>query len=176
MNRFLLHFCATFAFLGLIVAANWLTSTYGLIPIGLGLTATAGTWAAGLVLLARDAVQEAGGRGAVVAVIVVGAAGSAMVASPQLAVASAVAFSISETADFLVYNPLRRKGWARAALASGLVGSVVDTVLFLALAGFPIWVAMPGQMFAKTAATVAVVALVVVARAVLRHRVRPAGV
>ena len=37
--------------------ANWLTSRYGFIPVGLGLSATAGTYAAGLCLLARDWVH-----------------------------------------------------------------------------------------------------------------------
>jgi len=54
---------AAVVFLGLVVAANVLTSTYGLVPAGFGLTATAGTWAAGLVLLARDLVDDAN-RGA----------------------------------------------------------------------------------------------------------------
>jgi len=35
-----------------VAAANWLTARYGLIAVGLGLTATAGTYAAGLCLLA----------------------------------------------------------------------------------------------------------------------------
>jgi hypothetical protein len=166
---------AVATFLACVVAANVLTARYGLVPVGLGLTATAGTWAAGLVLLARDAVHDYAGRLGVAGCVVAGAALSAVLAGPQLALASGAAFAVAELADWAVYSPLRRRGWARAALASGLVGSVVDTVLFLGLAGFPIWTAMPGQMLAKTAVTVAVVASVVVARAVLRDRLRPEG-
>lgn len=157
------------AFLMLVVAANWLTSTYGLIPAGFGLTATAGTWAAGLVLLARDLVHDTAGRTTVLVCIAVGAVASGALTTADLAVASGAAFAVSELADLVVYMPLRRRGWARAVVASNLVGSVVDTVLFLALAGFPVWDAVPGQMLVKTAATVAVVASVVVARAVLRQ-------
>jgi uncharacterized PurR-regulated membrane protein YhhQ (DUF165 family) len=61
-------------------------------------------------------------------------------------------------------------------VASNLVGSVVDTLLFLWLAGFglaPLVVA--GQLVGKAWVTVAVVVLVVIARAVLRHRVRAEG-
>lgn len=169
------RFWAVVAFLGLAVAANVLTAHYGLIPIGLGLMATAGTWAAGLTLLARDVVHDLAGRWAVVACVAVGAVLSAALTDPRLAVASGVAFAISELADLAVYTPMRRKGWARAAVASNLVGSLVDTLAFLSLAGFPIWQALPGQMFAKTTATLVVVAPVVVARAVLRDRVRPEG-
>lgn len=163
-------------FLVLVVGANWLTATYGLVPVGLGLVATAGAWAAGLVLVARDLVHDTAGRLAVLACIVAGAALSGLLATPQLAIASGVAFAISELADFAVYAPLRRRGWGRAVAASSVVGSVVDTVLFLWLAGFPIAMAMPGQMFAKTTAIAVVVVPVVVARAVLRYRLRPEGV
>jgi len=160
----LLRFWSIVAFLALVVAANWLTAEYGLIPVGLGLTATAGTWAAGLVFLARDLVHDVAGREGVMVCVALGAALSVWLATPQLAVASGVAFAVSELFDWAVYAPLRRKGWARAVVASNLVGSVVDSVLFLALAGFPVWPAMPGQMFVKTAATLAVVIPVVVVR------------
>jgi uncharacterized PurR-regulated membrane protein YhhQ (DUF165 family) len=175
MTNFLLRFWSTVAFLGLAVAANVLTARYGFVPVGFGLSATAGTWAAGLVLLARDAVHETAGRVAVLACIVGGAALSALLATPQLALASGAAFAVSELADFAVYSPLRRHGWATAAVASNLVGSAVDTVLFLWLAGFPIWPAVPGQMFVKTTATVVVVSAVVVGRGVLRHGQRAEG-
>lgn len=166
---------AVAAFLALIVAANWLTSAYGLIPVGMGLVATAGTWAAGLVFLARDAVQDTAGRGATLACIAVGAALSGILTTPQLAAASATAFAASEIVDLAIYTPLRRRGWARAAVASNIGGSIIDTLIFLAIAGFPIWQAMPGQMFAKTTATLAVVIPVVVGRALLRHRIRTQG-
>lgn len=166
---------AVLAFLALAVVANVLTATYGLVPVGLGLAATAGTWAAGLVLLARDLVHDTAGRWWVLGCIAAGAILSAVLTDPRLAIASGIAFTLSELADLLVYTPLRQRGWARAVVASNLVGSVVDTVVFLALAGFPIWQALPGQMIVKTAVTVAVVVPVVVARAVLRNRVRPEG-
>ena len=70
---------------------------------------------------------------------------------------------------------LRRRGWIRAVIASNTVGAPVDTILFLALAGFPIWVAVPGQLLAKAAATAIPVAVVLTIRAVLRHLVRPPG-
>lgn len=166
---------AVMAFLTCAVAANVLTARYGLIPVGFGLMATAGTWAAGLTLVARDWVHDLAGRWTVLGCIAAGAGLSALLAGPRLALASGLAFAISETADLLVYQPLRRRGWARAVIVSNLVGSAVDTLVFLALAGFPIWLALPGQIFAKTTATVVVVAPVVVARAVLRNRIRTQG-
>lgn len=175
MSTFLHRFWAAVAFLGCVVTANVLTARYGLIPVGFGIVATAGTWAAGLTFAARDWLHEVAGRAAVLAAIVGGAALSMALAGPRLAIASGIAFAISETADMLVYEPLRRRTWVGAVLASNTVGAAIDTVAFLALAGFPIWVALPGQMLAKTTATVAVVVPLVVCRAVLRNRVRPEG-
>ncbi len=98
-------------FAAAVAAANALTARYGLIPVGLGLSATAGTYG--------------------------------------------------------------RRGWVRAVIASNTVGAPVDTILFLALAGFPIWAAVPGQLLAKATATAIPVAVVLGVRALLRHRLRP---
>jgi uncharacterized PurR-regulated membrane protein YhhQ (DUF165 family) len=124
------------------------------VPVGLGLTATAGTYAAGVSLLARDWVHDTAGRPAVLVCIAVGALVSAGLSGSRLAAASAAAFACSELADLFVYQRLRSRGWAPAAAASNAVGAPVDTVLFLALAGFPIWAAVPGQLWVKIVATV----------------------
>lgn len=152
-----------------IVAANWLTARYGMIPVGFGLVATAGTFAAGAALLLRDVVQDVCGPRWVLAGIGAGAALTA-VTSPALAVASAVAFLLAESADMAIYSPLRTRGWARAALASGIVGALLDTFAFLALAGFPITAAsVGGQMAGKAVwATAIPVAAVLAARMVRR--------
>ncbi|HZN70120.1 MAG TPA: VUT family protein [Micromonosporaceae bacterium] len=174
-RRLLAVIGALVVFAASVTAANWLTARYGLIPVGLGLTATAGTYAAGLCLLARDWVHDTAGRLAVLAAVAAGGVASAVMAGPRLAVASAVAFIVSELTDLAVYQPLRRRGWARAVVASNAVGAPVDTVLFLALAGFPIWTAVPGQLLAKATATAVPVAAVLLTRAVLRHRQRTEG-
>lgn len=165
---------AVVAYLGSIVAANWLTANYGFVPVGFGLAATAGTFAAGLAFVARDAVQDAAGRIGVLVALVLGALLSWWVATPALAVASAAAFGLSELADMAIYTPLRRRGYVRAALASNVVGSVVDTIAFLLLAGFGLTLAaVCGQLAGKAWVTAFVVIAVVIVRAVLRNRVRP---
>lgn len=45
-------------FLLTIVAANYVTTRYGMIPVGLGYTATAGTYLAGLMFVLRDSMQD----------------------------------------------------------------------------------------------------------------------
>jgi len=89
------------AYILAIAAANWLTTRYGIIPMGFGLTATAGTYCAGAALLLRDVAQDACGWRWVLAGIGAGAALTALT-SPALAVASAVAFLLAELLDMAV--------------------------------------------------------------------------
>lgn len=123
-------------FVGVILAANALTATHGVVTIA-GLTATAGTWIAGLGFVFRDWLQEVGGRRWVASAILVGAVVSATI-SPAIAFASGAAFLVSELADWAVYSPLRERRPLAAALVSNTVGAALDTVVFLALAGFPL--------------------------------------
>lgn len=121
-------------FVAAIVAANWLTNRYGFVVVGFGLTATAGTYAAGATLTLRDNVQDGFGRVATLVLIAFGALLSAFVSSAELAVASGVAFAVAEVCDLAVYTPLRERNWTAAVWASGLVGAVVDSLLFLRMA------------------------------------------
>lgn len=161
---------AAVVFVGLVVAANWLTSKYGLV---LDLV-TAGTFAAGMVLLVRDWLEEAAGRWWVVACIAAGALVSVWMSTPRLALASGAAFAVSELVDFAVYTPLRKRSLAGSMALSNTVGAVVDSLLFLGLAGFPLagWLTQSGV---KVAVTLPFIALVVVGRALLRHSVRTEG-
>jgi hypothetical protein len=121
------------AYVGTIFAANWAIASFGVVPVGFGFVAPAGVYFAGLAFTLRDLVQEYLGRVATVVAIAAGAALSALV-SPQFAVASGIAFLISEFADFLVYTPLRRRNWIGAVAASNVVGFIADSALFLTLA------------------------------------------
>lgn len=172
---------AVAAYIGTVAAANWLTARYGFVPVGFGLTATAGTYVIGCAFVFRILVQEAfgsdiRGRAIMLAAIIAGAALSWALATPALALASGVTFLVSETADWAVYTPMRRRGWARAAVLGNGTGAVVDTFLFLWLAGFPILAAVPGQLVGKAYATIIyLLAGWAVRRAVLRNAVRAEG-
>jgi uncharacterized PurR-regulated membrane protein YhhQ (DUF165 family) len=139
-------------YIGTIVLANWMTTTYGLVPIGFGLMVTAGTFAAGFALILRDAVQVTAGRIAALLAILVGCAVSYVISDPFIAVASAIAFLTSELVDMGLFTPLRRRSIALAVLVSSIVSAPVDTVLFLHIAGFGVtWQAVLGQFIVKTA-------------------------
>lgn len=146
-------------YIATIVAANWMTATFGLVPIGFGLAVTAGTFAAGAALILRDAVQTQAGKVTVLAAIIAGIVVSYFLSDPFIAIASAVAFAASELVDFAVFTPMRRRSLALAVLVSSVVSAPVDTVLFLHIAGFGVtWQAVLGQFLVKTLMAAAVAA------------------
>lgn len=167
---------ALLAYVATVVAANWMTGHFGLVHVA-GLAVTAGTFAAGLSFVARDALQDSAGRRWVLVAILAGATLSAALSPVQLAVASGVTFLVSESADMAVYTPLKSRSRLAAWLASNVVGSLIDSALFLWLAGFPMS-GFAGQSLVKVAVGVGtpllVAALLGVRRAVLRHRVNTA--
>ena len=142
-----------------IVGTNLAFTYWPVIPMGFGTMAPAAALLVGLTLTFRDFAQERVGRLLIVAAIVVGA-GLSAVFSPSLALASGVAFLLSELADFAVYTPLRTRGRLAAVAASNAVGLVVDSIVFLWLA-FGSLPFLPGQVLAKSYSTI--VALIVIA-------------
>jgi queuosine precursor transporter len=158
-----------------VVAANWFVQHVGTqsfpggphtIPVGFGYRAPSGVLWIGVAFTLRDVVQSLLGKRAVIVGILVGAALSYVVA-PALAFASAAAFLVSETLDFLVYTPLvDRDRVVTAVTLSNTVGLVVDTVVFLQIAfgSLDFW---QGQIIGKAEMTVLAVLLIVPARRAL---------
>lgn len=139
-------------YVGSIVLAAYLVATYGAIPVGLGLYAPAGAYVIGVTMVLRDLTQDQLGPKWTYAAILIGTGLSAAI-SPAVAVASAVAFLGSETLDMLVYTPLRARGRVvTAILASNLVGTIVDSFLFLIIA-FGSLELFTGQVWAKLVST-----------------------
>lgn len=151
-----------FAFLaafGLCIpAANWLISNVGtdclptgpcLIPVAPGISAPSGVTMVGMALVFRDLVQRRLGRNWALVAIFAGTALSAFVSPSSLVIASGTAFFLSELADFAVYTPLQHRGFILAVAASSVIGSVVDSVVFLWLA-FGDLSFLPGQVIGKT--------------------------
>lgn len=144
-------------FIGTVFGANWALSTYGVVPIGFGLSAPAGVFFAGLAFTARDMIHETRGRQWVLVAIAIGATLSWWI-EPRFALASGVAFGVSEMVDLAVYSPLRTRGWLRAVAASNAVGLVVDSALFLWLA-FGSLDFIEGQIVAKGYMTIGAIIL-----------------
>lgn len=160
-------------FIATVAGANWSLATFGIVPIGLGLTAPAGVYFAGLAFTLRDLLHDRAGRFWVLSAVIVGAVLSSLLEGAQgFALASGLAFLFSEIADWAVYSPLRNKGWILAVVASNLVGLVVDSILFLWIA-FESLEFIEGQIVGKAYMTVIAVVLMAVVRYANRRRPQP---
>lgn len=140
-----------------VFAANWMIRNVGtvilpdgthLLPVGFGLFAPSGAYAAGVVFVARDVVQRTAGRSWSLVVILPGAALTAIL-DVRLAVASASAFVLAELLDYAIYTGLAQRGFTRAVVASAAGAAVLDSLWFLIIAGIPLAVALPGLLLAK---------------------------
>jgi uncharacterized PurR-regulated membrane protein YhhQ (DUF165 family) len=157
MNRDAARWTALAIYVASIPVANWMIAHVGptvlpggrhLAPVGFGLSAPSGVYAAALAFPARDVVQRASGRRWALGAIVAGTLLSVLI-SPQLALASGCAFFFSELADYLVYTPLQQRNFVFAVFASGVAGSIVDSLIFLAIAGIPFGAALAGLVLGK---------------------------
>ena len=132
-------FLAT-SYFGLVVLANWLASRY-VISVGFGRVAPAGVFCIGGVLVLRDWLQQL--RGLMWTMPLVYAAGLASwgigdaagwSSLEKIAVASVVAFTVSETVEAAVFTPLRTRSLTLGVALSGTAGNALDSWLFLQLA------------------------------------------
>ena len=128
------------SYLALVVLANWLASKY-VISVGFGRVAPAGVLCIGVVLVLRDWLQQL--RGLLWTMPLVYLAGLASwgigdaagwTKLEKIAVASVVAFTVSETVEAVVFTPLRNRNLTLGVALSGTVGNAIDSWLFLQLA------------------------------------------
>tara|TARA_X000001388_G_scaffold63482_2_gene49450 strand:- start:1972 stop:2451 length:480 start_codon:yes stop_codon:yes gene_type:complete len=88
----------------------------------------------GLIFIARDFAQREIGH-KVIGAMAVGAIFSYLMADPFVAIASVIAFAISEMVDWGVYTYTKRPLRDRILLSSAL-GTPVDSAVFLLILGF----------------------------------------
>ena len=151
------HILEALFYLGSIVIANLLVMNFGIIEVA-GLTFPAGAAAVGFTFTARDLVQRRYGKWGCWFWMLAAAAISALF-SPTLALASLGAFVVAEGLDWAVFTaaPLSFRG---RAIFSNIVGTPLDSVVFVYLAFGPVWDAMWGQTLIKLASSLLIVFLV----------------
>jgi hypothetical protein len=154
------------AYVGTIVTANWASTHWSALFVGV-VAVPAGTVWAGVTFTVRDLLHECLGLRGVLAAIAAGAGLSWLLATPQIAVASVLAFTVSELVGSLVYGRLRSWSVLGAVLGSNLARLDIDSVLFVPLA-FGSFALVPGQLLGKTVATVLTVAVLIAAKAIRR--------
>jgi uncharacterized PurR-regulated membrane protein YhhQ (DUF165 family) len=163
------------AFVGLVLLANWLASRFIVeVPLTGGRMAPAGVFCIGGVLVLRDWMQQLGGLWRTMPLVYAAGLLSWLVGDlagwtslEKIAVASVVAFTISETVEALVFTPLRRKSLTVGVALSATAGNALDSYVFLTLA-FSSTAFFWGQFWGKSEAIAAGVVLTA-----LRRRLAP---
>lgn len=134
-----------------------------MVPVGFGLMAPSGVLMIGAALVLRDVVHERLGIKWAIGAIVLGGLLSWFFAPPALVLASVLAFVLAELADLAVYAPLRERRLGMAVLASGLVGAIIDSAVFLWLA-FGSLAFIEGQIVGKLWMSLAAAGVLLVMR------------
>src|SRR6266568_700793 len=125
-------------YLGLVVLANWLASAYIVhVPLTAYL-APAGVFAIGAILVLRDWLQQLAGLWRTMPLVYASGLISWAVGDlagwtrlEKVAIASVVAFTVSETLEALVFTPIRRWSLTVGVALSATAALVIDSALFL---------------------------------------------
>jgi uncharacterized PurR-regulated membrane protein YhhQ (DUF165 family) len=129
------------AYVGLVVLANWLASRYTITVPLTHYLAPAGVLCIGAVLVFRDWLNQLTRTRSVFALMLVAGVASYLIgiaagwtSLQKIAIASLVAFLVSETVELLVFLPARRRTLTGGVALSATVGNAIDSWLFLTLA------------------------------------------
>jgi uncharacterized PurR-regulated membrane protein YhhQ (DUF165 family) len=136
MKPSLLKLRWTLVYVLLIPFVNWTFAHVPTLPMPDG-----GFWApaaffTGLVLVFRDFAQREVGHWIFIPLII-GVAISFVMAPPAIALASALAFAISETVDWAIYTASKRT-LSQRVMISSLVAAPLDTAAFWYMASFAV--------------------------------------
>lgn len=166
------------AYAACVPIANWMIGNVGtcitdgpcVIDVLPGYSAPSGVLIIGLALVLRDAIQMVFGWKWGLYAIVIGSIVSYIFASPFIVTASVVSFLLSELCDFAVYTPLAKKRLITALIASGVVGSIVDSASFLLIA-FGSLNFIEGQIIGKIYAVIFATIIIKIIRKGLKYDV-----
>ncbi|MBT7233732.1 MAG: VUT family protein [Rhodospirillaceae bacterium] len=123
----------TFVYIALVVLVNWAFTVVPLVKLPGGTMWPPVALLVGFVFVARDFAQREIGHYVLVAMAV--GVGISYLFNPNVAIASATAFLISELADWAVYSFTRRP-LSQRILYSSIIGTPIDSVVFLGMVGF----------------------------------------
>tara|TARA_R110000824_G_scaffold290283_1_gene478766 strand:+ start:34 stop:504 length:471 start_codon:yes stop_codon:yes gene_type:complete len=122
----------TFLYIILIVLINWGFTVVPLVPI-FGEMFPPLSLVVGLIFVARDFAQREIDHKVIGAMLIAGII-SYIMADPYIAIASIVAFTISELTDWAIYT-WTKKPFAQRILISSAVSTPLDSGVFLAMIG-----------------------------------------
>ena len=137
MKEMLIQYKFTAMYIAAIVIANLGFSYLPMIPIPGGEMLAPMSFLVGFIFVIRDFSQREIGH-KVLGAMAVGGLLSYYMADPFVAYASVVAFIISESVDWGVYTftdkPLKQR-----VLLSSLIGTPIDSAIFMSILGFFSW-------------------------------------
>ena len=126
---------ALLGFLATIPFANWWLEYYGFWDAPLLGPLPSGLWVVAFSFILRDLAQITLGRKWAWCAIAIGTGLSWWLASPTLALASGLAFAVSESTDAAIFTPLADRGrFLIGVIVSGYAAGFVDSALFLRVA------------------------------------------
>lgn len=132
---------AVIAMTAVVVASNFLVQfpVHGMLgPLNMADLLTWGAFTYPIAFLVTDLTNRRFGpetaRIVVFAGFIVAVVLSVWLATPRIALASGCAFLVAQLLDVTVFDRLRQATWWKAPIASSVVGSAVDTVLFFSIA------------------------------------------
>ena len=146
------------SFTGLVVLANWLAARFVVhVPLT-PYAAPAGVFCIGGVLVLRDWMQQLAGLWRTMPLVYAAGLLSWLIGDAagwtslqKIAIASVVAFTVSETIEALVFTPVRRRNLTLGVALSATAGNAIDSYVFLTLA-FSSTAFFWGQFWGKTEA------------------------
>lgn len=130
----------TAIYLASIVAVNFAFSVLPMIDLPFDQHIPFGTFLVGFIFVFRDYAQREIGSGIYIAMLV-GVLLSYVMADPFVAVASAVAFGLSELIDAIVFT-YTKKPMRDRILFSSAASTPVDSAVFLLMLGFFNWLGL----------------------------------
>ena len=134
MNK-LIGSVALAGFLASIPFANWWLKNNGMWISPLLGPLPSALWVVAISFVLRDIAQITLGKTFAWVAILIGTVLSWVLASPTLAVASGVAFLISESTDAAIFTPLANRGrFLLGVTISGYIAGFIDSAVFLKIA------------------------------------------
>lgn len=130
----------TIAYLTSIVLVNFAFSALPMIDLPFDQHIPFGTLLVGFIFVLRDYAQREIGNGIYIAMLI-GVLLSYVMADPFVAVASAVAFGLSELVDAIVFTYTKKPMRDRILLSSA-ASTPVDSAVFLLMLGFFNWLGL----------------------------------
>lgn len=147
-----------FVYIALIAGVNWAFAIVPPLVLPGGELWSPVALVVGFVFVVRDFAQRKVGHNILWAMLA-GIILSWVMASPQLALASAIAFAVGELSDWGLYT-FTKKPFSQRILLSSLLGAPLDSIVFLALIGIASPAGIAAMSLSKLAGALIVFILV----------------